>query len=862
MRLNTVPDSDTTKSVPEGSIETTISYFAEDSIISDFTVNKVFLYKDAWFEYGNIRLDADYIEIDWENSEIYASGLADTTGVKEGNPIFKEGGSTYEIRKEMRYNFKSRKAIITDVVTQQDEGLLRGETVKKGEDGSIYLSDAFYTTCDLVEPHWHISSNKIKSIKGGKIVSGPFNFYFNNIPTPLGLPFGIIPDQPEEKSSGIIVPSYGEEQVRGFFLRDFGYYFAFNDYIHSKVTGEIFSKGGYGVKTASVYNKRYRFRGGFNIDYQRFSSPETAEVPVEYDAFWLRWNHSPESRGNSRFSASANFGTKSYNDNILNQNNFAQNTSADFSSNVSYSKTFVGTPFSMSANLRHSQNQITDEVNLLLPEVAVNMNRQNPFRNVNFEPLKTLNIAWNFNAQNSINNRVTNEFGVEPELAQDGSDLTGQPQVIPFNRENLSQLLRDAENGFRHSIPLSSNFTLFRFFTGTASFNYTELWYLNRINYYYNQNEGRVDQIMENEFSRVGYYNSSFNLSTNIYGFYTFKKGSKVEAIRHHIQPTFGFTSTPDFSDPKHGFYQRVQSNEAGRQQLYSRFQGFIFGGAPRGESKSLSFSIRNVVEAKVRTESDTAEATTKKVPILQTLNISSNYNFAVDSFNLAPFNINTRTSLFDQKISAFISANLDPYAVGTTTNAAGVEQTRRINEFAWKRGQGIGSLRSATLNLNGSINPSATEQSPAEVRDELTNDFLEEGGQMNEFVENEIDRIAHDPSQYIDWSIPWNMTFGYNLSYNKRPTGDSNITQAINLSGDLSLSEKWKINFTTGFDISAVEATQTMVGIARDLHCWQMNVNWVPFGRFTSYSIDIRIKSSILKDLKVSRRRSFFDSF
>src|SRR5690606_12544584 len=269
-----------------------------------------------------------------------------------------------------------------------------------------------------------------------------------------------------------------------------------------------------------------------------------------------------------------------------------------------------------------------------------------------------------------------------------------------------------------------------------------------------------------------GFYNAAFNLSTNKYGFYTFRRGSKIEAIRHHVQPNIGCNTTPDFSDPKYGYYQTVQTDNQGRQQVYSRFQGFIFGGAPRGESKSVSFSIRNVLEAKVRTESDTAEATTKKVPILQTLNIASNYNFAVDSFNLAPINVNTRTSLFNQRISAFVSANLDPYAVGTTTNAEGVTTSRRINEFAWKRGQGLGSLRSATLNLNGSINPSATEKSPAEVRDELTNEFLEEGGQMNEFVENEISRIAQDPSQYIDWSIPWNMTFGYNLSYSKQATG------------------------------------------------------------------------------------------
>jgi hypothetical protein len=855
---------DSAKNAQIGDIETVINYFAEDSIVSDFSQNKVFLYKEAWFEYGNIRLDADYIVIDWEKSELYASGLADTTGVIQGTPVFKEGASIYEIRKDMRYNFKSSKAIISDVVTQQDEGLLRGQTVKKGRDGSIYLNKGFYTTCDLLEPHWHISSSKIKSIRGKQVVSGPFNLYFNGIPTPLGLPFGIIPDTPDEKVSGILFPSYGQEQVRGFFLRDFGYYFAISDYIHSKVTAEVFSLGGWGVKTASVYNKRYRYRGGFNVDFQKFQSPETAETQIAYDAFWLRWNHTPESRGNSRFSASANFGTKSYNDNVLQQANFQQNLTSDFSSNIAYSKTFVGTPFSMSANLRHSQNQVTDEVNLLLPDVAVNMNRQNPFRNIRFEPLKTLNIAWNFNAQNSINNRITPEFGVDPNLLRNDRELFGQPNapdILPFTFANMPQLLREADNGFRHTLPISSNFTLFRFFTGTASMNFTELWYLERINYYYNPQEGRLDRIMEQGFNRVGFYNASFNMATNIYGFYTFRKGSKIEAIRHHMQPTFGFSSTPDFSDPRFGFYQEVQVDPTGRRQRLSRYQGFLYGGAPMGESKALSINIRNVVEAKVRMESDTAEVQTKKIPLLQTLNIATNYNFAADSFQLAPINMNTRTSLFDNKISVFVSANLDPYATGTY-NINGREQISRVNDFAFRRGQGLGTIRSATMNLNGSLNPSRTEKSPGEVRDELTNDFLNNGGQMTEFVQNEIDRIANDPSQYIDWSIPWNMTFGYNLSYNRAPSGDARITQAVNMSGDISLSDKWKINFNSGFDVSAGTITQTMIGIARDLHCWQMNVNWVPFGRFTSYNIDIRVKSNILRDLKVSRRRSFFDSF
>ncbi|KEO74833.1 putative LPS assembly protein LptD [Anditalea andensis] len=857
------PTADTSNVVPKGDIQTTINYFAEDSIVSDFTQNKVFLYNDAWFEYGNIRLDADYIVIDWEKSELFASGIVDSLGAIQGNPIFKEGPSTYEIRKEMRYNFRTQKAIITDVVTEQDEGFLRGQTVKKDDDGSVYLANGFYTTCDLAEPHWHISAGKIKSVRGKHVITGPFNLYFNNIPTPLGLPFGFLPDK-QEKASGILFPSYGEEQIRGFFLRDFGYYFAFNDYIHTRVTGEVFSKGGYGTKIGTLYRKRYRYSGGFNLDYQRFQSPETEQTQVDYNEFWVRWQHTPESRGTSRFSASVNAGTTTYNNAVVNPVNFARNINAEFTSNVSYSKTFQGTPFSMSANLRHSQNIQTDQVRLVLPDIAVNMNRQNPFRNVNWEPLKTLNIAWNFNAQNSIDNAITSPLGVQNQFLQDEFNPQA-PNVLPFTFANLPQLLREADNGFRHTVPISSNFTLFRYFTGTAAFNYTELWYLNRIDYFYNEERGQVDQIRSDGFNRAGFYNSSFNLSTNIYGFYTFRKGGRIEAIRHHVQPTIGFSYSPDFSDPRFGFYQQVQSDARGNRQFYSRYQGFIFGGAPLGESRAMNISVRNVVEAKVRgrDRDDGETPETKKIPLLQTLNIATNYNFAADSFNLAPINFNTRTSFFEQKLSIFISTTLDPYAEVTYTNTQEQVMRRRVNNFAWNNGQGIGTIRNATLNINGSINPSRTERSPGEVRDDLTNDFMAQGGQMNEFVQNEIDRIVADPSRYIDWDIPWNLTFGYNLNYNKsQNTGVTNVSQAMNVSGDVSFSEKWKINFNTGYDVSSGQITQSMIGIARDLHCWQMNVNWIPFGRFTSYNIDIRVKSSILQDLKVSRRRSFFDAF
>lgn len=852
-KSDTLTKLDSANIMPTSDIKTDILYFAEDSIITDFTENKVYLYKKAWFEYGEMRLDADRIVIDWKNSELYAYGLPDSLGNISGNPFFKDGNSVYEIRKEMRYNFKTQKAIIKDVVTEQQDGVLRGTTIKKTEDGSVYLDHGYYTTCKLTKPHWHISSSKIKSISGKQVVSGPFNLYFNGIPTPLGLPFGLIPDTPEEKASGVIFPSYGKEQVRGLSLRDLGYYFAFNDFIHMRVTADIFSKGGWGVKSQSMYTKRYRFNGGFNLDFQKFVSPETELNPVDYNTFRVQWTHTPQTRGTGRFSASVNAGSTSYFNNIVNPNNFTNNVTSDLSSNISYSKTFAGTPFSMSANLRHSQSVQTGEVRMDLPTIGVNMNRQSPFKNVKFEPLKTLNIAWNFNLQNSISNRIQQQFGVN------NPETGSRPGTIPFTVDNFGLLLRNGNNGARNTIPLSSNFTLFKYFTGTASADYTELWYMQRYSYFYNPATQRVDRITQDGFNRVGYYTTSFAMNTNFYGFYNFKGNGKLQTIRHHIAPTFSFNFNPDFSDPAYGYYQEVQENASGRIQRYSRHQGLIFGEAPRGESRALSIGLRNVVEAKIRTESDSTEGESKKIPLLESFNINTAYNFAADSFKLAPFQISARTSFFDRKVSVNLSGSLDPYAVQATQQSNGSTTFLRVNDYSWNRGQGIGVIRNASLNVNASFNPQ-NSQNPGQVRDELTQDFLSRGGIMNEVVENEINRIVADPSQYIDWDIPWNLTMGYNLSYTKQTNNTINVTSAMNVSGDLSISEMWKINFNTGYNFDSKEITQTMIGIARDLHCWQMNVNWVPFGRFTSYNIDIRVKSSILQDLKVSRRRSFFD--
>jgi hypothetical protein len=382
---------------------------------------------------------------------------------------------------------------------------------------------------------------------------------------------------------------------------------------------------------------------------------------------------------------------------------------------------------------------------------------------------------------------------------------------------------------------------------------------MQRYNYSYNTTTDKVEQVKEDGFNRVGYYNTSFAMNTNFYGFYNFKPSGKLQTIRHHIAPTVAFNFNPDFSDPAYGYYQEVQSDKLGRITRYSRHQGMIFGDAPLGEARALSLGLRNVVEAKIKTQTDSTEGEFKKIPLLEAFNINTSYNFAADSFQLSPIQLSARTTLFEQKLSVNVNSTIDPYATLSTLGADGTTRYSSSKEYAWKKGQGIGTIRSASLNLNASLNPK-NGQNPGEVRDELTQNFIQQGGVMNQFVENEINRIVADPSQYIDWEIPWNLTLGYNLAYAKQVTNTTNITQAMNVSGDLSISEKWKVNFNTGYNFDSKEITQTMIGIARDLHCWQMNVNWVPFGRFTSYNIDIRVKSSILQDLKVSRRRTFFD--
>ena len=864
-----VAPADTTNNIPAptdsikvSGIETTIKYYAQDSIITKTATNVTYLYGNAYIDYGTIRLEAARIIIDQNINELSATGIQDSTGKWIGLPIFKDGDQEYETR-EIRYNFITNRAKIKGIAMQQDEGFLLGDEVKRDNDGSVYVQGGKFTPCGDPLASTYIKANKIKMTADNHIVTGPFLLYVGGIPTFLGLPFGLFPDT-KESSSGVIFPKYGTEDLRGIFLRDGGYYFSFNDYLHTSLTGSAYSKGSWGLKANTTYKKRYSYSGSFNFSYNRNKSSATDENVLDSKDFWVSWNHRPESRGKSRFTASVNAGSSTYNANNVSTTNFTRNVSSEFRSNVSYSSSLLNNLFNYSLNARHSQNVQTGIVDLSLPDLALNMTRLYPFKKSKADIMKKLTVGWSFNITNRINNLIR-----PTSTSYKVVDGATQADTIAFNLDNIGELFANAKNGGRHTVPISTSFPLLKHINATPSVSFNELWYLEKLNYSYDSdlNAVKIDTIQG--FSRANTFNASIGLSTQLYGIVNFKPGKRVEAIRHIMRPSVGFSYRPDYGQEKYGYYQNVQIDSLGNTRNLSIYDGFVYGSPTLGETASMSFSLNKNVEMKVR--SDTA--TSRKVPILESLSFSAAYNFLAEEYKLSRLSISGRTSLFDKKLSINFGGSIDPYTYLETFNSESMTTTtERIPTFAWKSGQGIGRLTSARFSLSSSLNskasrPSAGRNTFSRQTDINVDDqFLEEDeeGQFGSINDGGNFAISpdyiYDPNAYIDLSIPWNIRFSYDFNYNRR-LNSSTTRQAVKAYGQMSLTPKWRLTLNTGYDLDLKEITQTSFGIYRDLGCWEMTGNWIPFGRFTSFNIDIHIKSSALKDLKLSRRRSFYDN-
>ncbi len=832
-----------------GDIETTIEYSAQDSIQMDVINQIVNLYGDAQITYGEVELTASQIEINYSNNIITAISTKDSLGNVIGKPVFKDGNETFETD-NMKYNFESKKAIINGVVTQQGEAVMQGEKVFKNDRDELFISKARYTTCNMADPHFHIEASKLKVIPGNKVVAGPFHIKIKDIPLPIGLPFGILP-VPKTKVSGILFPTYGEEKRRGFFLKNGGYYFAINDYVDLNLTGELYSKGSWGINAASSYSKRYAFSGRFSAKYNNQTGLTEGDSTVSND-FWVNWSHSPQSKGSSRFSASVSAGSSTYNQN--NPTTDLRNTmSQDFNSSVNYSKTFKGTPFSMSASSRLQQNVNSGLVNLLLPELAFNMSRIYPFKfgatsAKNF--LQKISFSWNMNSTNrATNNKIgTQSFDV---LGYNPANDT----IVPLSELGLNGLWARAQNGMRHQIPISTSMNIFKFITFSPSFNYSELWYYKELRYAWNDEAAAVKIDTLNTFSRANQYSASGSFNSRLYGTLNFR-GEKIQAIRHVMTPSFSMSFSPDFSSEKYGYYQQVQIDSLGNERRLSKYEGFVYGTPSAGESATASFSLSNNLEMKVKTKKDTTEKS-RKVVLLDNLSLSSSYNFLADSFRHAPIRIGARTKIFNKKLDISFNSTLDPYiyqldSTYFTSNGDKKTAQRKRNIYAWDAGGGFGQITQATLSMGMSLNPKARESN---------NTKEEELGPLTAEEEMQLQFIKNNPELYVDFDIPWDLRFNYNVNFRKKGHEEADIIQALTFSGSITFTEKWNMNFTSGFDFESLEFTQTNFNITRDLHCWQMNFSYIPFGRYQSYNLAINAKSSLLQDLKINKQRSWFDN-
>jgi len=833
-----------------GEIETTIQYSSFDSIYMDVPNQIVRLYGEAKITYGEIELTASEIEINYQTKIVSANSTTDSLGNEIGKPIFKDGGEVYETD-NMKYNFESKKAIIDGVVTQQGEAVMQGSKVFKNQRDELFISHAKYTTCNMAEPHFHIESSKLKVIPGKKVVSGPFHIKIKDIPTPIGFGFGMFP-VPKQKVSGIIFPTWGEEKRRGFFLKNGGYYFAINDYVDLALTGDLYSKGSWGLNAATRYTKRYSFNGSFNLKYNNQTGLNEGDSTIIRD-FWVNWSHSPQSKGTTRFSASVNAGTSTYNQN--NPTADLRNTlNQDFNSSVSFSKTFKGTPFSMNASSRLQQNINTGLINLLLPELSLNMSRLYPFKFGSTSAknwLQKISFSWNMNSTNrASNNRIGSPgFPVSGYIPENDT-------IVPVSELGLSGLWQRAQNGIRHSLPVSTSMNILKFITFSPSFNYSELWYFKELNYQWLEEEAAVKVDTLNKFSRAFQYSASGSFNTRLYGTLLFGSDKTIQAIRHVMIPSLSMSYSPDFSSEKYGYYQQVQIDTLGNTRRLSKYQGFVYGTPSAGQNASASFSLSNNLEMKVKTKKDTADEA-RKVVLLDNLSINASYNFLADSFNLSNIRIAARTKIFNKKLDISFNSTLDPYtwqldSIYFTSSGQKRVAQRQRNILAWDLGKGIGQLTRANLALGMSLNPDARDKQ---------NQQEDDMGPLSAEEEMQLEFIKNNPELYVDFSIPWNLRFSYNINYSKRGYEDADIIQALTFSGSITFTEKWNMSFNSGFDFENLEFTQTSFNISRDLHCWQMNFSWVPFGRYQSYFLTINAKSSLLQDLKINKQRSWFDN-
>ena len=792
------------------------------------------LYDNAELYYMDIELKSGVIKFNWENNVVSAGRIKDSLGNFTQAPIFKQGGD--EINPDsLRYNFDSKKALIWNSRTKQNEMNVFSSATKKENDSIYFIKEAKVTTSNnLDDPEYYIRVRSGKFIPKNKIIAGPSNLYIYDVPTPIFLPFAYFP-LTEDRNSGFIFPTIGQNNRRGYFFQNGGYYLAPSDYFDLTLLGDYYTNGSYGMRVESSYRKRYAFNGRLSLRFENLIDGERG-LPgySKSNIYNIRWSHSQDSKANpyNRFSASVNLGSSNYFRESLNQINTPNFLNNTLNSSVSFSKTFRGYPsVNVSLTASHSQNTRSKTVNLVLPTFQGNVERVYPFVKKNGQKkgfFKNINLQYTFRGENRINTTDSLFF--------------------------KKGMFDDAKYGMKHTIPLSTNFKVMKHFSVSVNGNFEEIWTGNTIerNDFNSITQEQGEKIKIKGFDRFNQYNFGMSVGTTIYGLFNFKETNKVQSIRHVIRPSISYNIRPSFKK----YYDTYIIDANGNTAEYTRFEENFFGLPSKRYSSSIGFQISNNIEAKVR-EKDSLSTEPKKVTILNNLNISTNYDLAVDSLKLSPIRMTTGTNLFNNKLNINLSATFDAYAL----NETGL----RINKLNISNGGGLLRMTSANMNMNFSINSKSLKSKSNEENSEnlsgggRTDDLFGSSQDLTKSTfddeNNEDERKKENLKEYLN-DIGWDLRFAHSLTYlnnrKQRKIGNNSLM----FSGNILLSKKWKIGGSSGYDFKNKGFTYTQLRFERDLDSWKMNFSWVPFSVRESWYFFIGIKSGFLSDLKYDKRK------
>lgn len=849
----------------KSALEEPVSYSAKDSITFDYTNSRAHLFGGSQVNYQNLQLTADDISLSLDSSLVHASGRPDSTGAIQGKPLFKQGEDEYEPDR-ISYNFKTRKAFISNVYTQEGEGFMQSREGKRDSSGVMYVQNGKYTTCDAEHPHFYVSLTRAKMHPGKNVIFGPAYLVVEDVPLPLAIPYGFFPFSSSYKS-GFIMPTYGDETTRGFYLRDGGYYFAINDKVDLKVLGEFYTKGSWGLSAQTNYKKRYRFGGNFYFSYQNTKEGEKNMPDYSVSkSFKLTWSHRQDAKANptQTFSASVNFATSSYErNNLTSMYNPESYTQSTRTSSVSYSKSFSKVGLTLSGTFNLSQNMRDSSISVTLPTLSISQSRFNPFKRKKAAGqerwYEKIAMSYTGTLANSINTKEDKLFH--------------------------SSLVKDWRNGMRHQVPISASFSVLNYINVTPSFTFTDRMYTHKVMQGWDTERQDVQRDTVYGFYNVYNYNMSISANTKLYGMYRpmpWFGGKKIAAIRHVFTPTVSFSYAPDFSQSRFGFYDSYVKTDANGNVStvrYSPFSGMMYGTVGQGMTGSVTMDVANNIEMKVRTDKDSTGY--RKISLIDELGGSLSYNMAAKRRPWSDLNLRARIKL-TKKYTYSMNAVFATYAYEKDENG----RVYVGDHTEWSRGR-FGRFQGTAQNISYSISNETfrklfgkkhrTTTSDDELDEELDEDEETDPTMQNVDPDrkkgktgaNQESNEDVDEDGYLKFSLPWSINIGYGVTIRENAQGRFNdkrmrypykLSHTLNLSGNIRISEGWNINFSSGYDFNMHKLSMTTASLSRDLHCFQMSCSMV-ISPYTSYNFTFACKAGTLADALKWKKQSSYSS-